>query len=362
MNSLDPQFEQRKKDHLAIALHESCQAFALSGLDEVRLQHHSLPDLNLSEVSIQSTILNREIATPFFIAGMTSGHAAAGWINLTLGKAAQNRGWIFGFGSQRKQIMLNAWEEADRQFAQELPMLNAVGNLGIAQLIELVASKTQSELEEAMGMIASVGCRFFAVHLNPLQEAVQNEGTPNFKNSVKALKTFIKLSPLPVVVKETGSGMSKETLQLLREVRPFAVDVSGLGGTHWGRVEATRNRAQLVNEKASHFNGAFVGDAFANWGISTVDSVKNAAEIFKGTSTEIWASGGVRNGLDAAKLIALGAHRVGFGKAALEVLVNQPEHAEKMLEQWMESVERELRIALFCTNSASLKDLRGKCV
>ena len=150
----------------------------------------------------------------------------------------------------------------------------------------------------------------------------------------------------PVVIKETGCGFSAPTLMRLSEVGLTALDVSGLGGTHWGRVEGARAQPDGLQATAAR--------TFANWGESTADSVISARENLRGV--EIWASGGVRSGLDAAKLIALGAHRVGYAQPALAAATAGAE----VLDRWMEQQEFELKVALFCTGSATPQALREK--
>jgi isopentenyl-diphosphate Delta-isomerase len=194
------------------------------------------------------------------------------------------------------------------------------------------------------------------IHLNALQEALQPEGTPQFQGALEALSSIFSELSVPLVLKETGCGFSRQTLGRIAErfslsfgkAELAALDVSGLGGTHWGRIEGARSPKQSVFQEAA--------ETFANWGIPTVDAVLNATEALRGKKTEIWASGGVRTGLDAAKLIALGAHRVGFAQPVLEHALK----GEDALNAWMEVREYELRVALFCTGSSSVSKLRLK--
>jgi isopentenyl-diphosphate delta-isomerase len=180
------------------------------------------------------------------------------------------------------------------------------------------------------------------IHANALQEALQPEGTPEFKGGLKALERLCRKSPVPVVLKETGCGFSRPTLQRLKNTGLAAVDVSGYGGTHWGRIEGGRAPEASLQRSAAA--------TFAHWGISTVDSLLHAA----GAGLEIWASGGIRSGLDAAKAIALGAQKVGFAKPALERALQ----GEKALADWMELMEFELKVALFCSGAKNPAALR----
>jgi isopentenyl-diphosphate delta-isomerase len=219
-----------------------------------------------------------------------------------------------------------------------------VSNLGISQVI---TAKTS----EIRGIVEELEAQALVVHLNPLQEALQPEGTPQFRGGFAALERLVRELEVPVMVKETGSGMSPGTLQRLAQVGVAAVDVSGLGGTHWGRIEGARAPAASRGSQAAQ--------VFAEWGESTVDSVLAARDALLKTTHPrycIWASGGVRNGLDAAKLIALGAERVGYAQPALQAAMG----GEEVLHQWMEQQEFELRVALFCTGCATPAELRKK--
>jgi isopentenyl-diphosphate delta-isomerase len=333
------QFIERKRDHLRLSLLDEVEASERNELSRIELVHDSLPDLNLAQVSIESSFLDQTIATPFFVAGMTAGHEDAAWINSRLAEVASERGWILGLGSQRRELDDAFSDSAVQNLGARFPNLKLIANLGISQLTELFRTH---EISKYLFLAERANASLIAIHLNPLQEAIQSEGTPQFKDSMKALKALVAATSLPVVVKETGSGLSVTTLEKLKPLNLFAVDVSGLGGTHWGRIEGKRAAEDSVS--------ATLGETFKNWGVTTVQSVKNA-KIILDSKTEIWASGGVRSGLDAAKLIALGAKRVGFAKPALQAALKSSE----ALNHWMTTVEQELKVAMFCSNSESLQ-------
>ena len=337
------QFEGRKRDHIRHALDPVHQAQGLTGLDRVHLNHEALPDLNFDEVQLDTPCLGRPLKTPFFVAGMTAGHADAASVNRTLAQACAERGWAMGVGSQRRELeeldggRLDRWTE----LRADAPKLVLFANVGISQLIE-------TPMERVAALVDAVSAQALAVHLNPLQEALQTEGTPRFRGAMAALERATRELPVPVVLKETGCGFSRTTLERIASsgIRLGAIDVSGLGGTHWGRIEGTRAGRGSIQGEASV--------TFGDWGESTVDSVLAAKSIL--TKTEVWATGGVRSGLDAAKLIALGAHRVGYAKPALEAALAGPE----VLRRWMEIQEYELKVALFCTGTRTPGEMRGK--
>jgi isopentenyl-diphosphate delta-isomerase len=296
---------------------------------------------------------------------MTAGHEEALSVNKILALACQERGWAMGVGSQRRELemgrsdLLDCWKSLRRQ----VPDLILFANIGLSQLI-------RSKVSRVEGLIQELKAQALVVHLNALQEVIQKEGTPFFRGGFDALRQYCDQLSVPIVVKETGCGFSRETLKKLASLPLAAVDVSGLGGTHWGRVEGARAEAGSLR--------SIVSRTFANWGESTAQSVLCAKEIFpkqngqpfrqvgyqavhqavhqQRVATEIWASGGVRTGLDAAKLIALGADRVGYAKPALEAALKGVEQ----LRFWMETQEYELKVALFCTGSKTCDVLRQK--
>ncbi len=341
------QFESRKKSHIEHALNQASQAHDLSGLDQVTLPHDALPEHDFNQVSLETSFLKKKLKTPFFISGMTAGHASAARVNARLAQACAKRGWIFGVGSQRRELdsqtpLIDTWSS----LKSENCGLNLVGNLGLSQLIERMES---GELKSLKKLVQNLNCDAFAIHLNALQEVMQPEGTPNFRGGLNAIKKAARVLGVPVILKETGCGFSEKTLRKIKLLPILAVDVSGLGGTHWGRIEGMRAQS------SGDVTRAQASACFANWGVSTVDSVLAAKKILN-PKTEIWASGGVRSGLDAAKLIAIGAHRVGFAKPALEAALL----GDAELEQWMKQMEFELQTALFCSGFSNVKSMRGK--
>ncbi len=344
------QFEARKREHILHSLDPAHQASGLSGLDQVHLVHEALPDLDFADIDLRSLCLGRPLATPFYVAGMTAGHQQATDINRILALACQERGWAMGVGSQRRDLEGGQSVDRWKQLREEAPDLVLLANLGISQLI-------RADLGQMRRWVHEMGAQALAIHLNSLQEAMQPEGTPQFRGGWDALKKAREGLGIPLVLKETGCGFSVGTIERLASLSlaaplaaPLAaIDVSGLGGTHWGRIEGARSEPRSIQASAAV--------TFANWGESTARSVLAAVKGMRSNpQTEIWASGGVRSGLDAAKFIALGAHRVGYAQPALEAALKGPE----ALRLWMETQEYELKVALFCTGSDSCHVLRNK--
>lgn len=333
------QFEKRKQDHIELALMQGNQASEHNVFDSLSLMHDALPDLDFNEIVIAGERWGRVVAKPFLVSSMTAGHRGAVNINRNLIEACAESGWSMGVGSQRRELTDNQaameWQNLRRDFAQ----VSLFSNLGIAQLID-------TPLLQIQRIIEALQAEALIIHCNPLQETIQPEGTPQFKGCWDALAKLVTTIEIPVVVKETGCGFSLSTLRRLNDIGVAAVDVSGLGGTHWGRIEGHRASEGSIKQKTAI--------TFRNWGVDTVQSVKHAVSL--NPNFEVWGSGGVRNGLDAAKLFALGVSSVGFAKPMLDAAL---EDAQRVCDL-MRSIEYELKVAMFCTGSRVLSELKEK--
>lgn len=333
------QFEQRKQDHINLALMPENQTAELSTLDRIHLVHDALPDLDFNEIIIEGTRFGKPVKKPFIISSMTAGHRRAKHINRTLIAACAQNDWAMGVGSQRRELTdpkaAFEWEHLRRDF----PKVSLYSNLGIAQLITTPLADIQ-RLTDALQADALI------IHCNPLQECMQPEGTTHYKGCWQALEHLIKKLKLPIIAKETGCGFSRETMVRLNNMGISAIDMGGLGGTHWGRIEGHRATHDPIRYQAAI--------TFKNWGIDTATAVKQAASLKP--NCEIWGSGGVINGLNAAKLFALGATTVGFAKPMLEAALESAEQVNTR----MVTIEYELKVAMFCTGSRVLSDLSQK--
>jgi isopentenyl-diphosphate delta-isomerase len=330
-------FEKRKRDHIELSLKPESQAIGFSGFDQISLEHEALPDLDFADISLETTILGKKLKTPLYINSMTAGHKDAIVLNSMMAEVCEARGWMMGVGSQRRQLEDSKASTEWKTLRKKAPNAVLVGNIGIAQAIT-------SEISDIQKLVDSIDAEALFIHLNALQECMQPEGTPQFKGGLKAIEKLASKIKVPLIIKETGCGFSLNTLKKLKNSGVYAVDISGLGGTHWGRIEGDRAHVNSHQSKASK--------TFQNWGIGTIKSLMNALE--SKSDYKVWASGGVRTGLDAAKSIAMGAEAVGFAKPAME-------HAllgRSALNEWMEKVEYELKTAMFCTGSDNIKKLK----
>lgn len=330
-------FESRKADHLRLALDPAMEAAGGSGFDRIQLPHEALPELNFADVDLSTKVFGYAAASPFFVSSMTAGHQNGEALNLTLARVASARRWPMGLGSQRRELTDPEAKNEWKRLRRLAPNGFFLSNLGLSQLI---LTKPAKVLE----LVTALEAGALIIHTNPMQEALQPEGTPEFKGGLKALEKICKASPVPVVLKETGCGFSKETLKRVANLGLAAIDLSGYGGTHWGRIEGGRAPNASAQKIAAQ--------TFKGWGISTSESLEAAAQVK--TKAEIWASGGIRSGLDGAKAIAMGAQKVGFAKPALEAALQ----GEAALTAWMERIEFELKVALFCSGMRTPAHLR----
>lgn len=335
------QFESRKADHIRLALDDRTQATGGSGLEDIRLEHEAFPEIDFSDVSLEVSLFSKPVSSPLFVSSMTAGHAGSLNLNLVMARVSEKRNWAMGVGSQRRQLSDKQADLEWKEIRKSCPRVRFFGNIGIAQLI-------QTSVADVRRLADSLEAEAMIVHTNPLQECMQPEGTPQFAGGYRALERLVKELGLPVIVKETGCGFSENTLRRLRGTGVAVVDVSGFGGTHWGRVEGGRSQAGDPLQLAA--------ETFADWGIPTVDSLLTAVRVEP--DYDVWASGGVRSGLDAAKLVAMGAKMVGLAKPIIEAALD----GEEALDRRMALLEYELKTALFCTGARNFKELREKKV
>lgn len=335
----DPLFESRKRDHIRIALDPRAQSSRAAGLDAIELIHEALPDLDFKDIDISTDFKGRSLSAPFFISSMTAGHEKGREINLALARLSERRGLLMGVGSQRRELENSEASREWKDVRKQAPRACLVGNIGIAQAIRVPTDRIRALVD---GLEASA----LFIHLNPLQECLQPEGTPQFKGGLEAIARLVEELPVPIVVKETGCGISLATMKRLNSTGVFAVDVSGLGGTHWGRVEERRLAKSDFRADAA--------PAFQDWGIQTAQSLIEGSEA--GFDFQLWASGGIRTGLDVAKCVAIGAKMVGLAHPWLEAAVRSDSDAA--LDKLADKLTFELKTSLFCTGARTPADLK----
>ncbi len=337
-------FENRKKDHIRLSLDPATEASELQDLDRIQLNPMALPELNLADIDSRTDFFGYQSPVPFFISSMTAGHRGANSINLELARLAHETGIVLAVGSQRRQLFDSSADSEWLEIVEKFPRARLMGNIGISQLITHGPDqilRVMESLGKPLGLF---------IHTNPLQEALQPEGTPQFAGGVDALRKLCKLSPFPIVLKEVGCGLTYETLMMLAESGLSAVDLSGVGGTHWGRIEGLRSPERSIERQ--------IAEVFYSWGQSSVQTLLEIENIQ--FPFEIWASGGVRNGLEICKLLALGAQKIGLARPFLQaaILDAAADTGKIHLNQLVEKLQRELEIAMFCSGVREVKRFR----
>jgi isopentenyl-diphosphate Delta-isomerase len=330
---------QRKADHLALCSTDAV-AFRTKTtlLEQVRLVHDALPDLDEGAIDTSATILGKRLRAPIVIAAMTGGTEEAQRINRALAEIAEERGYGFGLGSQR--AMHVRAESAPTYGVRDVaPTTLVLGNIGVVQ------ARSMSTADVAR-LVTGVGADALCVHLNPAMELVQPGGDRDFRGGLDTIARLIKELPCPLVVKETGCGLSRRVGERLRDVGVKHVDVSGAGGTSWVAVETKRAEA------ASDTRGRALGEALWDWGIPTGASVGMLVPL--GFDTVV-ATGGIATGLDVARALVLGASACGIARPALMALTAGGRDAANAM---FDTVETELRAAMLLTGSADLAALR----
>ena len=332
---------QRKADHIALCADGEVGFRGVSTLLEcVRLVHDALPDLRADDVDPSLTLFGKRLRAPIVIAAMTGGTEVAGRINRELAAIAEERGLGFGLGSQRAMHARPATSDTFR-VREVAPSTLVLGTLGLVQ----ARTMTTSEIEDLVGR---VGADALCVHLNPAMELVQPGGDRDFTGGLETLSRLVRDLGAPVIVKETGCGLSPAVARRIRSAGVVHIDVSGAGGTSWVGVE-TRRAAAAGDDAARS-----LGEAFWDWGIPTAASVALLSDPVFGFETVI-ATGGVSSGLDVARAVALGARAAGLARPVLRALMSAGTSGAATL---LAGVEAELRAAMLLTASRDLSALR----
>ena len=329
----------RKSQHLDIVLRRDVAAHGITtGFETVRFEHVALPELALGDVDLTTTFLNRPLAAPLLVSSMTGGPERADAINRAIAGAAQALKIAFAVGSQRIALEGEAAAGFGRHLRDAAPDVPILANFGAAQL------RTWNGPDMARRAADMIGADAVIVHLNPLQEAVQAEGDKDWRGVMAALTRLQRDSAVPLIVKEVGAGISGTLAKRLWDAGIRIIDVAGAGGTSWAAVEA---------ERAPDARAKAIADAFRDWGIPTARALTDVRAACP--SAILIASGGIRDGIEVAKAVRLGADLAGLAAGVLESALD----GEEALASRLGVVIEQLRIACFCTGSANLAALRG---
>ncbi len=329
--------ERRKADHIRINLEEDVVFKQLTtGLERYFFMHQALPEIDLAQVNTTLTLFGKKLQRPLLISSMTGGTEKARAINRTLAAAAQQTGMAMGLGSMRAAIEDPSLEETYR-VRDVAPDILLFANLGAVQLnygYGLAHCQRAVDMIEADALI---------LHFNVLQEAVQPEGDGNFAGLYQQVEAICRHLPVPVIAKEVGWGFAAETARRLAEAGVAAIDVAGAGGTSWSQVEMYR---------APTARHARVAGAFIDWGIPTAVSIQYCHQA--APHLPIFASGGIKNGIEVAKSIALGASIAGL---AGDFLRAADKGGMEGVVELAETITDELRVAMFVAGAANLNAL-----
>lgn len=327
----------RKDQHLDVVMAGGGRHARDAGFDAVRFVHEALPDLDHGKIDLGADFLGRRLKAPLLISAMTGGPARAEAINTHLAEAAQHLGIALAVGSQRAALEEDHNRGLNRRLRDRAPDMPILANIGAAQLVQGFGAP------EAMRAIDMIGADALVVHLNPLQEACQPEGDRDWWGVGAALEALIRRLDVPVVVKETGAGLSGATARRLIDMGAAAVDVAGAGGSNWGLIEGAR---------ATDAGDGAHALAFAEWGAPTAQAIFDVRRACP--EAVVIGSGGVRDGVDAARAIRLGADVVGQAAGVLAAALISTE----AVVAHFQIVIRQLRTVCFCTGSANLAALR----
>lgn len=328
----------RKEDHVRIALQEDVQfRRKRTSFDDWEFVYNALPEIDFAEISTETSFLGRTLKLPLMVTGMTGGYPDATRINRDLAEACQELGIAMGVGSMRACLESEEHRESFtvvKQFSHNVPILANIG------AVQAVRWKRAGNLERMVDMaVDMIGASALAVHLNPLQELTQPEGEPEYRGVTDAIAWLVQHAPVPVIVKEVGAGISRSVAKRLADVGVSIIDVAGAGGTSWSAVEIKRHPSP---DQVDHL-----------WdvGIPTAEALLQC----RGIVPTLIASGGITNGVDIAKAVALGAHVAG---AARPILLAQHAGGTAAILQLVRSWELQIRQMMFLSGSGSLEQLR----
>lgn len=327
----------RKTEHIRLCLSDHVEGVnKTTGLEGISFIHNALPEIDFNDIQLKTTFLNKQLNAPFLVSSMTGGSELATKININLAKASEEKGWAIGLGSTRALLESRAHEESFliRKHAKSVPL---IANIGAVQF------NYGYGVEECQRIIDATEADSLVLHLNSLQEVVQDGGDLNFSNLLPKIEEVCKKLTVPVGVKEVGFGIDGFVAKKLYRVGVSYIDVAGAGGTSWSQVEKLRSKDPLRKAAAEAFN---------SWGIPTKDCIVSVKS--KLPTTPIVASGGMKTGVDAAKAITLGADVVGFARTLLQAATESVESVIEVMDQ----IEMELKMTMFGIGAKDLRALK----
>ena len=328
---------RRKRDHIDIVMSGAARHSAPAGFDDIHFMHNALPEVDYAAIDLSASFLGKPLRLPFLASSMTGGPDVSERINRAIAEAAQAMGFAMGVGSQRISLTTSDQHGLGPELRRIAPDIPLYGNLGAVQLVHGMG------LEDARRAVDMLEADALILHLNPLQEAVQEGGDRNWLGVEAAIARLARALPVPVIAKEVGSGLSGDVARRLVACGVAAIDVAGSGGTSWAAVEGSR---------AGAAQGQSLGEIFRNFGIPTARCLVDVSEACPGVP--LIASGGIRHGLDAAKSIRLGATLAGQAASLLGPAMTGTD----AVIAHVEALATALRITCLATGSRDLAALR----
>jgi isopentenyl-diphosphate delta-isomerase len=326
----------RKEDHIRINLEENVQSGLTTGLEHYHFIHQALPEINFNDVDPSITIFSKHLGAPILVSSMTGGTSEAVKINQVLAEAVQETSVAMGVGSQRIALE-NPDLASSFQVRQLAPDILLFANLGAIQL------NYGYDIETCQRAVDMIEADALVLHFNAIQEAIQQDGNTQFAGLINKVEAVCKALSVPVIAKEVGWGFSQQDVSLLVQAGIAAIDVAGAGGTSWSQVEMYRAKDETRRNLA---------EAFVDWGIPTTEVIQNIIEV--APDFKIIASGGLRNGVDIAKCIALGASMGGMANPFLKAASTSVDDTVKLINLLRE----QLCVCMFATGSRTLNQLR----
>jgi len=328
---------KRKKDHIELCLSDNV-AFKTktNGFENYEFEHYAITEVEFDKIDLSTSFLDKKINYPFLISSMTGGTKYAERINEKLAIAAKELQIPIGVGSQRQALEDKKHHSTYRAVKKNAGKVPILGNIGAAQV-----AKSNNLIDDIKLLIDLIEADAMAIHINPLQELLQIEGEPDFKGLMKNIEKLCSKIKTPVIVKEVGSGINKRTAKRLLEVGVKGIDVSGAGGTSWAAVELKRSN------KTDNY--------FQEWGLPTSYCVRKVKELKKDFDFTLISSGGISNGVDIAKSIALGADLSASARIILqEVMKNDIEGVIELIQSWFLTVKR----IMYLTGASNIQNFK----
>ncbi len=333
------EISDRKTSHIEICLKNQVE-YGTTWLEYVHLIHNPLPNIDFDDIDISASFLGYDISAPVIIEGMTGGHPSLERLNKSIAEAAERSKIVVEVGSVRAALRDKSLINTYRIVRETAPSVPVISNIGVDTI------NHADGLEKARKAVELLDADALAIHLNPLQEAIQPEGKPRFKSAVDSIRRVVESIEVPVIIKEVGFGIPCETARIIENIGVAMIDVAGHGGTNWAVIEGIR---------ASKYGKELQAEAaktFSSWGVPTAASI---LEVVSAVNIPVIGSGGIRNGLDVAKVIALGSSYAGLALPILKVAVKGSREIIKLLDR----LKYELKLAMFLTGSEDLRELRN---